>query len=109
MSFDVENFDRLECGKKKFEYRKHFPKGETTVCFYVSNPVKAITGIGYFGEFEELATWVDKYSDCPLEVKERIQDYLTDCNFVVPMYRFQKTCCILLDKLRTGIPDRIVP
>lgn len=69
LSLDVKKINRIECGKKGFEYRKHFPKGETTVYFYVSNPVKAITGIGYFGEYEELATWVDKYSDHPLEVK----------------------------------------
>lgn len=50
LSFEPEWFSLLENNIKKFEYRKHFPKGKTTVYFYVSNPVKAITGIAEFDE-----------------------------------------------------------
>lgn len=109
LSFDAETFARLERGEKKFEYRKHFPLGKTTAYFYVSNPVKAITGIAYLGDREELALWETKYADRPLEVKARIQDYLTHYNYVAPIYHFQKTTRIPLNKLRTDIPNFIVP
>ncbi len=109
LSFDAETFELLEKGKKKFEYRKNLPEGEFVVYFYVSNPVKAITGKGYFGQRELLSTWIDKYADRPEEVQERIRDYLSDCRYVAPIYRFQKTIRLSLDKLREDMPGFIVP
>lgn len=109
LSFDAETFDRLEHGEKKFEYRKHFPTGETTVYFYVSNPVKAITGIARFGEREPLKNWETRFADRPQEVQERLQDYLTDCNYVAPLLHFQPTNRLTLDQLREDIPNFIVP
>ena len=109
LSFDAETFEELEKGNKKFEYRKNLPEGEFLVYFYVSNPVKAITGIGYFGQREHLSTWIDKYANRPQSVQERIREYLTDCRYVAPMYRFQKTNRISLNKLREDMPSFIVP
>ncbi|MDB2108604.1 hypothetical protein PMW03_00440 [Clostridium paraputrificum] len=110
LSFEPDWFSFLESGKKKFEYRKHFPTGEdTTVYFYVSQPVKAITGIAHFGKRENLSDWLAKYSARPQEVKDRINDFMTDCRYAVPMKTFTKTNKIPLDKLRNDLPNFIVP
>lgn len=109
LSFTADVFKRLERGEKKFEYRKHFPKGKTTVYFYVSNPIKAITGIGEFGNREELVTWLDKFSSRPDNVKRRIEDYLEDCNYVAPLLSFQKTNRLPLHDLQKDIPNFVVP
>lgn len=110
LSFEPEWFSLLESGKKKFEYRKHFPDGgETTVYFYVSNPVKAITGVAVFGKKEKLSTWKEKYSDRPVKVTERISEFMEDCNYAIPMLSFTKTTRIPLKQLRTDIEGFIVP
>lgn len=110
LSFEPEWFSLLESGKKKFEYRKHFPDGDkTTVYFYVSNPVKAITGVAVFGNKEELCLWKEKYSDRPIEVKERISEFMEECNFAIPMLSFTRTIKISLKQLRTDIEGFIVP
>lgn len=109
LSFDADTFIKMENGGKKFEHRKHIPEGETKVYFYVSNPIKAISGIAYLGEREEFATWLDKYSDRPKEVIDRIEDYLTDCNYAAPIKRFQPTNRSSLEKLRNDNPGFIVP
>lgn len=109
LSFDADTFLKLERGGKKFEHRKHLPDGETKVIFYVSHPIKAISGIAEFGCKEELIGWLDKFGDRPQEVIDRINDYLTDCNYVAPIYKFQPTNRIPLDKLREDIPGFIVP
>lgn len=109
LSFDADTFEKLENGKKKFEYRKNLPDGDFIVYFYVSNPVKAISGIGYFGQREQLSTWLEKYADRPQAVQERIKEYLTECRYVAPLYRFQKTNRLSLNKLREDMPGFIVP
>ena len=110
LSFEPEWFSLLESGKKKFEYRKHFPDGdETTVYFYVSNPVKAITGVAIFGKKEKLSLWKEKYSDRPVKVAERISEFMEDCNYAIPMLSFTKTVRIPLNQLRTDIKGFIVP
>ena len=86
-----------------------FPKGETTVYFYVSQPVKAITGKAIFGPRESLLDWKELYQDKPQEVIDRIDEMLEDCRFAMPMYSFQATTKIPLEKLREDIPELVVP
>lgn len=109
LSFEPEWFHLLEKGKKKFEYRKHFPKDKTTAYFYVSSPEKNISGIATFGERERLADWSVKYSNRPQQVKDRIADFTTDCNWAIPVLSFQKTSAISLEQLREDLPGFIVP
>ena len=109
LSFESDWFSLLESGDKKFEYRKHFPKGKTTAYFYVSKPVMAITGIAEFDEREELLTWKEKYKDKPIQVLNRIDEMLTDCRFAVPCLTFQPTNQISLNQLRKDFDDFIVP
>ncbi len=109
LSFEPEWFSLLEKNIKKFEYRKHFPKGKTTVYFYVSNPVKAITGIAEFDECQDLLSWKEKYNNRPVEVRKRIDVMAEDCRFVMPMLSFQKTTKIPLSKLKLDIPNFVVP
>lgn len=109
LSFESEWFSFLERGEKKFEYRKHFPQGKTTVYFYVSKPVMAITGIAEFGEREALANWKEIYKDRSAQVRERIDEMLLDCRFAIPCLSFQPTNKIPLDQLRRDIESFIVP
>lgn len=110
LSFEPEWFFLLESGQKKFEYRKHFPVGEnTTVYFYVSNPIKAITGVAVFGKREKLIDWKEKYSDRPAEVMNRISEFMEDCTYAIPMLSFTKAIQIPLEKLRQDVENFIVP
>lgn len=109
LSFESDWFSLLEQGEKKFEYRKHFPKGKTTVYFYVSKPVMAITGIATFDEREELIRWKEKFKDRPVTVQERIAEMLTDCRYAVPCLTFQPTNRLSLSQLREDIDNFIVP
>lgn len=109
LSFEPDWFYKLETGEKKFEYRKHFPEGQTTVYFYVSQPVKAITGIAHFDVREKLEDWKVKYADRPQEVCDRIEDFSSDCRFAMPLLSFQPTNRIPLSQLQHDIPGFIVP
>lgn len=109
LSFQPEWFERLENGSLKFEYRKNLPAEPVKVYFYVSAPVKAISGIAYFDKPEKLIDWKDKYRNRSIEVQARIDDYLEDCRYAVPILSFQKTNKISLDILRNDISDFIVP
>lgn len=109
LSFAAKTFEKLERGDMKFEYRKHLPKGKNKVYFYVSAPVKAISGIAQFGKREELISWLHKYSDRPQDVINRIKEYLTVDTYAVGMERFQPTNRISLEQLRRDVPGFIVP
>lgn len=109
LSFTADVYEELERGKLKFEYRKHFPKGITKVFFYVSNPVKAITGIATFGEREELSDWLIKYGRRSDDIKNRIFTYMEDCRYVMPLMNFQKTSRISLSEIQKDIPGFVVP
>lgn len=109
LSFSADWFRELEAGRMKFEYRKHFPEGETKVFFYVSNPIKAVTGIAYFAPRERLSDWVDKYSNRSEAVQSRIKDYLSDCRYAMPILSFQPTERITLEQLKRDLPGFIIP
>lgn len=109
LSFEHDWFEMLKSGQKKFEYRKHFPKGNTTVYFYVSRPVMAITGVAHFSNRERLEDWKDLYCDRGKEVVDRIADMMTDCRYAMPCLDFQPTNKIPLTQLREEIPGFIVP
>lgn len=109
LSFESDWFFKLESGEKRFEYRKHFPKDQTTAYFYVSNPIKAISGIAHFDFRESLEEWKIKYADRSQEVQNRISDFALDCRFAVPLLSFQPTNRISLERLRQDIPGFIVP
>jgi len=102
-------FFQLESGKKKFEYRKNFPSDKVTAYFYVSTPVKAITGIANFDLRQSLSEWPEKYSDRSSEVLSRIEDFLSDCRYAMPVLSFQPTSRIPLNTLRADLPNFIVP
>ena len=109
LSFEPEWFHLLETGKKKFEYRKHFPSEQTTAFFYVSAPEKLVSGIAVFGDREKLSEWPIKYNDRPQSVKDRIADFSTDCRWAMPVLSFQRTTSVTLNQLRRDLPGFIVP
>lgn len=109
LSFEPYWFEKMSTGQMPYEYRKHLPEDGATVYFYVSRPVKAITGIAHFGKREALTDWLQKYADRGPEVVARIKDYLQDCTYVCPVLDFQPTSQISLETLKKDIPNFIVP
>lgn len=108
LSFEPYWFDRMAAGMK-FEYRKNFPKEPVRVYFYVSSPVKAISGIAHFGNRERLSDWLVKYADRGPEVRAHIEDFMQDCNYAIPMHSFQLTNKLSLEQLRRELSRFIVP
>lgn len=109
LSFSADWFRELQAGKMKYEYRKNFPQGETKVFFYVSNPVKAVSGIAYFDDRQPLSEWLYKYKDRPADVKMRILEYMEDCRYAMPILSFQPTECVPLHQLQSDLPGFVVP
>ena len=107
ISFDSDWFERLETGKMFYEYRKNFPAEPVRAFFYVSKPAMFISGIAEFGQRVLLETWLETYKHKP-SVLERIQDYLTDCRYAIPIISFQVTNRIPLSELRS-VPGFVVP
>ena len=109
LSFSPDWFKELEAGNTKFEYRKNFPNEPVTVYFYVSAPVKAISGCATVLDRQVLSTWLDAYKDRSPEVLHRINEYLIDCRYAMPIATFQKTNYINLETLRKTFPAFVVP
>lgn len=109
LSFQNEWFQLLEAGKSKYEYRMVLPEEETKVFFYVSKPIMAISGMAYFGPRESLQEWLSTYGKKSAEVKSRIEEFLTDCKYAVPIYSFQPTNRISLQQLRDDVPGFAPP
>ena len=109
LSFEPEWFEKVQSGKVIFEYRKQLPKEPVTVFFYVSRPIKAITGIAHFSAREPLADWLEKYSNRGCNVTNRIREYLEECNYVCRILDFQPTNQISLNALRNDLSTFIVP
>jgi len=88
----------------KFEYRKVLPAEETRVYYYISHPVMAITSIAHYGPRENLKDWLALYGERSETVRNRILDYMTDCNYAVKIYEYIQTNKISLEQLRKDIP-----
>ena len=107
ISFDADWFERLETGELFYEYRKNFPAEPVRAYFYVCKPAMYISGIAEFGQRELLETWLEKYKHKPA-VLERINDYLTDCRYAIPIVSFQPTNRVQLSEFRNA-PGFVVP
>lgn len=100
----------MENGSIKYEYRLNFPKEDKTlVFFYVSRPIKAISGIAVMGKREPLSSWLSEFASSDANLKNRIQSYLEDCRYAVPVLSFQKTNRIPLSKLQSDFENFVVP
>lgn len=109
LSFSADWYSELVAGRMKFEYRKYFPEGETKVFFYVSNPIKAVSGVAIFAARENLSDWIEKYSTRPQSVQNRIREYMEDCRYAMPIKSFQATESVPLEKLKRDLPGFVVP
>lgn len=104
LSFSKEWFRYLNQGEMKFEYRRSLPAKETRVYFYVSHPVKVVTGMAHFGPREPLKEWLNQYGSRSKTLRNRILDYMTDCNYAVKIYEYIQTNRIPLRELRENVP-----
>ena len=112
MSIKKEPFDALVRGHKKHEFRRKFSevRANFLVVFYVSSPVKAVTGVAEFGpvikdkipallDLVRTHTW-----DRPVEL---VAEYFEgcECGYALPLVsirKFEKP--ISLEGLRKLIP-----
>lgn len=108
LSFDYDVFLKLKAGKKKIEYRKHFPSGDVKAYFYVCRPMQAISGMAHFGKKIPIN---DLLLKCPDDKKiasdvKQNRDY---CNYAVPIIDFQLTNEISLDSLIRNLDRFVIP
>lgn len=78
-----------------------FPNEPIRAYLYLSNPVKAITGVMYLYNRMEIKNWKDIYFYIK-EAVERIDDYLEH-------HKFEETNAISLRRLRINVPGFVVP
>lgn len=85
-----------------------FPNEPIRAYLYVSNPVKAITGVMYLNNRMEIENWKDIYF-YDKEVVERIDDYLEHHKYAMQITKFEETNAISLRQLRIDVPGFVVP
>lgn len=108
LSFQPEWHDILDEGRMKYEYRKVFPAEPVNAYFYVSSPVQAVCGFAMFGQRVSLLDWCETYRN-NLDVLQRINDYLTDCRYAIPIISYQQTASVPICQIRKDIPRFVVP
>lgn len=108
LSFKADVFEKLLSGEKIYEHRKVFPDEPIEAYLYVSNPVKAITGILHLNNRTDISIWKEKYSDDKAAL-DRIDEYLKQHKYAMEISDFQPTNKIKLETLRAELDRFIVP
>ena len=108
LSFKADVYKKVLSGEKIYEHRKVFPNEPIKAYLYVSNPIKAITGVMYLNNRTEIENWKDIYS-YDKEAVERIEDYLEHHKYAVQITKFEETNAISLSQLRIDVPGFVVP
>ena len=90
LSFKPSVYNKLLSGIKIYEHRKVFPDEPIKAYLYVSYPVRAITGIIYFGKRHSIKEWKTVYSYDEAAVK-RIDNYLINQNYAMEIVKFEET------------------
>lgn len=108
LSFKADVYKRVISGDKIYEHRKVFPNEPIKAYLYVSNPVKAITGVMYLNNRIEIERWKDIYSYDKVAM-ERIDDYLEHHKYAMQIIKFEETNDISLSQLRIDVPGFVVP
>lgn len=108
LSFKADVYKRVVSGEKIYEHRKVFPNDPVKAYLYVSNPVKAITGIMHLDNKIQISSWKEKYSE-DKDAVIRIDEYLKKHTVAMEIRDFQKTNAISLEQLRKDIPGFVVP
>lgn len=99
LSFKPEWFEKIKNGSKIFEYRRSFADEEVMAYMYVSAPMKMVVGKIHLGKRININTWKEEYKE-NTDVVERIDDFLTRHQYVMPIISFQMTEAIDLETLR---------
>lgn len=108
LSFKPEWFEKIKNGSKIYEYRRSFANEEVMAYMYVSTPMKMIVGKIHLGKRININTWKEEYKDSP-DVVERINDFLTRHQYVMPIISCQVTETIDLETLRKFNPKFVCP
>lgn len=108
LSFKADVYKKVISGEKIFEHRKVFPNEPIKAYLYVSNPVKAITGIMYLEHRVEIESWKNSYAYDEAAIK-KIDGYLEHHKYAMEIKEFHETSEIPLNQLRNDIPDFVVP
>lgn len=102
LSFKPDVYEKIKSGKKIFEHRRNFPDETIMAYMYVSAPVKAITGIVYFGKRHLLSDQKEEFK-ADMDAVARIEKYQESYQYAMEIDEFQETTEIPLDDLRRNI------
>lgn len=108
LSFQPYWVEKIMNGDKIYEYRKRFCNEPVIAYMYVSAPVKAVTGIVHLGKKTKLSDWREQYKNNS-DIVERIDDFMTRNNIVMPIEKVIPTSAVTLDELRSNIPGFKAP
>ena len=108
MSFKPHIYDRLSTGDKIFEYRRQYSDEPTLVYMYVSSPLMKIKGRLDLGKRIDIKKWKEEYAD-NAEVQKRIDKYMTNYKYAMPVLFFQETTSISLRQLQKDFDKFVVP
>lgn len=108
LSFKPEVYEKIRTGKKIYEHRRNFPDEPIMAYMYVSEPIKAITGIIYLGKRHLLSEWKEKYKE-DMEVVARIEKYEKSYRYAMEIDEFQETTIIPLEDLRRDVKGFVAP
>jgi predicted transcriptional regulator len=108
MSIRKDPFGALLDKRKKHEFRKKFYINEPCqVVFYVSNPVKAICGVGIFGKpkYDTVDNLVEIIKTHSFSSEESLRSYLEGKTFgyALPINKIKPIEKISLDELRKEV------
>lgn len=108
MSFKPKWFEKIISGEKIFEYRSCFPDEEALVYMYVSSPQKQICGRIHLGKRIPLEKIKEDYFN-NIDIIDRVNYYMENHRFAIPILSVEKTEAIKLEKLREDIKKFVVP
>ena len=108
LSFKADVYKRVLSGEKIYEHRKVFPDDNIKAYLYLSQPIKAISGIMYLSNRIDIADLRNEAINDE-DMLRRINDYLTHDKYAMEINKFQETNSIPLSRLREEICGFVVP
>lgn len=111
MSIRNEPFEALLDGRKKHEFRRRFSRtsGRFQVVFYVSDPVRAICGVGIFDKpiYDSIGRMKAIARSHRFSSPENIEKYFSglERGYALPVRKIKRVGPIDLEEIRKTIED----
>ncbi len=112
MSLKEKPYEKILAGKKPYEFRTRYVKGETIAFIYVTGKVKKVKGIIYFdkpivGRAEEISQLSEDIN--PGSYPYMMEYFKKGTGYAIPVKKIVEIEPISLDKLRKSFEGFVVP